>query len=218
MRDRYARVIPVLALAATVFIPALAFAQATQVTRDYFGAGSVLVNFDTTPAGTPIPSGTLLGSVYAEWGVTFGATNWVCDWCGIATSLPNRCTSGGPPGGGIPIDCEFPDGVSAVGAYGFDFVLSVFDKDGALIGTCSYTDGTAGLFGGDQELAFLGLASEQTIYRARFSLYWTQQWQYGFEIDDLRFVPAAGATGAHHDTFGSLKAKYAPPASATVTK
>jgi hypothetical protein len=185
---------------------ASAFAQAIQVPPEYFGADAVLVNFDTTPAGAQIPSRTLLGSIYGDWGVTFGPTNYVCNWCGIATSPPNRCTSGSPPCGGIPITCEFPGGVSAVGAYGFDFVLSAYDKDGLLLGTCSYTDGTAGLFG-DNELAFLGLASVRPIYRAEFNLYWSQQCVYGFEIDDLRFI-SGQLTGARGTTWGSLKAIY----------
>jgi len=94
-----------------------------------------------------------------------------------------------------------------VGAYGFDFVLRVFDKNGTLLGNIGHTDGTIGIYGGSQELGFLGIASADPICHAQFGLYYDQQTAFGFEIDDLRIVPG-GVTPVQQETWGHLKTLY----------
>jgi hypothetical protein len=179
-----------------------------QINVGYFGPEALLVNFDRTPDGTPIADQQPLTSLYTAWGVTFGPSVVATSTDGIATSLPNRAMCGaGSERGLLPIDCYFPAGVAAVGAYGFDFVLDVFDQADAFIYRVSYTDGTAGLFGGAAELGFLGIASDTPIYHARFSRYWTNQAIYGYEIDDLRFVGNT-ATPTASQSWGRLKARY----------
>jgi hypothetical protein len=159
---------------------------AKQVGVEFFPPSTTLINFDVAPDGAPLPSGHVLDATYAAFGIYFGAEDGVTDWAGIPVSLPNRCW--GSSDGLSPIDCSFPSGVSAVGAYGFDFVLEAFDRDGGLILRVGHTDGTPGLYGGSQELGFLGISSpSKLIHLARFSRYWSEQASFGFEIDDLRF-------------------------------
>ena len=86
-------------------------------------------------------------------------------------------------------------------------MLEAFDAGGAPVHVVSYTDGTAGLFGGVSELGFLGIASDVPIVHARFSRYWNQQISYGFEIDDLRFMPGQ-PTPALGTTWGHIKSIY----------
>jgi len=185
----------------TCGLPLEAEGAAVPVDVGYFGSDARVVNFDTAPDGTPLVTGQLLGGVYAAWGITFGDEDGVTNWAGIATSPPNRAW--GSPNGLNPIDCYFPGGVLAVGAHGFDFRLEVFDAGGALILSVGYTDGTAGLFS-DTELGFLGIASDTPIAHARFTRYWSNQSLYGFEIDDLRFLPDA-STAARRTSWGQVK-------------
>jgi len=194
----------VLALCAILSQPRGVLA-ATQVGPEFFPPSATLVNFDVAPDGTPLPNDLVLGDTYAAWGVRFGDNDGVTNWAGIATSLPNRCW--GSPDGLRPIDCSFPNGVYGVGAYGFDFVLEALDASGALMLRVAYTDGTAGLFGGDQELGFLGVSSDAPIYAARFSRYWSSQETFGFEIDDLKFL-SERPTPAMQGSWGRVKDRY----------
>jgi hypothetical protein len=179
--------------------------DAWPVGPEYFDQSSTVVNFDTTPSGVPISDGQHILDLYAEWGVTFADDVTATSTGGLATSLPNRCTG---PMGLYPINCFFPAGIHAVGAYGFDFVLRVYDASGSLIYSVSHTDGTAGLFGGrENELGFLGIASDVPISHARFSRYWTEQSIYGFQIDDLHLRPEP-QVGTEPSTWGAIKSVY----------
>lgn len=179
-------------------------AKSAQVGPEFFGTGSRLVNFDSTPDGAAIPSGTLLGNLYSTYGVLFGDHDWVQDWTGLVVSPPNRAD--GSLDGLGPLDCYFPDGVMAVGAYGFDFVLETFDESDALIERVTWTDGTAGLFSAN-ELGFLGISASRPIFHARFSRYWIDQWAYGFEIDNLYFAPLQ-PTSSGAASWGRIKSLY----------
>lgn len=60
-------------LLAWIACPAtIVWGGAIQVGPDYFGTGSRLVNFDTTPDGAAIGNDEHLGALYSGWGVTFG--------------------------------------------------------------------------------------------------------------------------------------------------
>ncbi len=193
-----------LPLAFALLLAAGVHGEPLQVGPGYFGPTSHLVNFDTSPGGTQIPNHAVLGSIYAEWGVTFGANDGVTNWPNIGTSLPNMAW--GSSDGLEPIDCLFPSGVYAVGAYGFDFALEAFDSEGGLIYRVAYTDGTAGLYS-PNEIGFLGIASDVPIHHARFSRYWSAQWAFGFEIDDLRFTTEQPVP-TRSTTWGRIKSLY----------
>jgi hypothetical protein len=198
---------------AGAFVAALAFtaraeSAPVQVPVSYFGPSSVLVGFDRAPDDSPIADNQPLGNLYGSVGVTFGPDVVATSSDGFATSLPNRAMGGQTSSRGLlPIDCYFSGGVLAVGAYGFDFVLDVFDESDNFIYRVSFTDGTAGIYGGDAELAFLGIASDVPIHHARFSRFWTNQTLFGYEIDDLRFTPLA-TTASVQSTWGRLKNLY----------
>jgi hypothetical protein len=107
-----------------------------------------------------------------------------------------------------PITCFFDGGVHAVGAYGFDFVLKVYDESGGLVYSVSHTDGTAGLYGGrEAELGFLGVASSIPIAEAIFSRYWVDQSVYGFQIDDLHLTPEP-QVGISESSWSAIKSMY----------
>lgn|GEM_PF-3778476 len=186
-------------------VPGQLVAAAWQVGSECFANGGTLVNFDITPGGLPIADGEHLTDIYSEWGITFADDVIATSTAGIATSLPNRCSG---PMGLYPIRCYFMPHVHAVGAYGFDFVLRVYDANGSLIYAVSYTDGTEGLYGGrEDELAFLGIASDEPIAEAVFSRYWSDQWIYGFQIDDLHFLTEP-QVGMSTTSWSEIKAMY----------
>jgi len=157
-----------------------------------------LINFDKDANGNPIADGQLLQNAYYSYpadpfatchGVTFDANDRAKTRDLYGTSSPNQ--GSGSAGDLQSINVYFNHPVSAVGAYGYDFVLRAFDDKGNVLLEVTYTDShpcPSDPFN-FREQQFRGIQSDrENIVQAQFSRYYQGQTQCGFRIDDLQFV------------------------------
>ena len=170
-------------------LPQIVGAQSQQVGSDYFSTNpnTALINFDTDPASAPIADGTLLQNVYSSIGVTFDGNDRAVAFDCFGFSTPNQAT--GSADELEDMNVYFARAVDAVGAFGYDFIMRAYDKDGALIKEVSYTDGrVCPACGSWREQRFLGIAADRGIRRVQFLRYYQDQTACGFRIDDLQFI------------------------------
>lgn len=161
---------------------------AVPITPADLGPDVTKITFETDPLGNPVALGTLAGSIWSSLGVQFDSNDLVGDPPAgdfTITSPPNVLSGDNVSAFG-PIHATFDPPVFLVGAWGFDFVLEVFDAEGNSLGMGTYTDGSPGLFGGAAEFAFLGFQSDVPIALAQFRRAFPGS-AFGYHIDDLVF-------------------------------
>jgi hypothetical protein len=165
-------------------------AATSQIGPGAFPGSATLITFETDPFGQPVALGTLADGIWAPLGVTFDSNDVVGDPVGGAFTIhsPPNVLSGDTTVSFQPINATFAPTVSEVGAWGFDFVLEVFNQQNQSLGAITYTDGSPGLFGGANEYGFLGFSSDVPIARAEFRRAFPNNGAYGFHIDDLVFA------------------------------
>jgi hypothetical protein len=176
-------------IAAFVFFGApRADAVVAPLTPADFGSSAAKITFETDPLGLPVSRGVLAGSIWSSQGVTFDSNDLVGDPPAgefTITSPPN-VLSGDTVDAFQPIHAMFNPPVSRVGAWGFDFVLEVFDQQGNSLASGRHTDGSPGFFGAN-EVGFLGFQSSVPIATAEFRRVFPSDQAFGFHIDDLTF-------------------------------
>lgn len=160
-------------------------AQGTQIPFTAFPPSATKITFETNPQGSAVANGTLAATVWAAQGVTFDGNDTVAS--GTASHSPPNALVAGPTTTSA-IRATFSTNVSVVGAWGFDFVMEPFDIFGHSLGALTYTDGSAGLFGGAAEYGFLGMTSTTPIARVEFRHAFPSNQAFGFAIDDVMFV------------------------------
>jgi hypothetical protein len=183
------RRIGVLATALTLLaVPQWVGAQ-TQVGADYFNQPTrTLINFDTDPGDNPIASGALLQNVYSAYDISFDANDQAVAFDNYGTSAPNQATGSADELQGINVYFARP--ADAAGAWGYDFTMKAFDKDGGVILQVAYSDGRpcpADPFS-FREQRFLGIAADRPIYQVQFGRFFQDQVACGFRIDDFQFL------------------------------
>ncbi len=167
-------------------------AGATAIQPADLPANTYLINFDVDLLGNEISNGSPAQNIWADKGVYFDANDTISRDV-IISSLPNELSPG--PSSSDTIDVQFDPPVSLIGMWGFDFMLEAFGRIAGSLGTATYTDGTAGLLGGDKEYGFAGLASEIPIYRVRVSKSHDDP-SYGYHTDDWVLVRDGDVNGS----------------------
>jgi hypothetical protein len=190
MNERCCAILLVLSAAVSAY-------AASPATPTDFGSGATKITFETDPLGHPVSRGVLAGNIWSSQGVTFDSNDLVGDPPAgdfTITSPPN-VLSGDTVDAFQSIHAMFNPPVSMVGAWGFDFVLEVFDQYGNSLASGRHTDGSPG-FSGVSEVGFLGFQSSVPIATAEFRRAFPSDQAFGFHIDDLTFQqvpePATG--------------------------
>jgi hypothetical protein len=179
-------VCPIVSLVLVGTAPSIGNSQATQIPFTSVPTSATTITFETTPQGNPIGFDTPAANIWASIGVRFDANDEV-DGPFALRSPPNVLVGG--PLALPPIQATFNPPVTLLGAWGFDFVMEPFDRSGNSLGAFTYTDGSPGLFGGENEFGFLGVTSSTPIATVEFRNAFPEQQANGFHIDDLVFVP-----------------------------
>jgi hypothetical protein len=194
MNRRYSLYAAALALLCSAQV---ARATVVQVNVDAFTGQPTnhLINFDTDASGSPIANGQSLQNAYASYGgdpfhgITFEADDRAVARNTYGTSAPNQASGGVNDLSSINVYFNTP--VSAVGAWGYDFVLKAYDASGNLLLQVAYSDGRPCTIEPFyfREQRFLGIQSDsQNIVQAQFSRFYQDQTECGYRIDDLQFL------------------------------
>jgi len=158
-----------------------------------------LVDFDTLPDGSATVVGEL-GSLYADYGLSFPPTNFITDTIIVTTSPPRTWDNDTMSGNDIVFDVDITaSGVRSVGAHNVRFgsfpngaVLRAFDAAGDEIESV--------MSDGDFEtLDFFGVTTDADIARVTITVLNPMGWG----LDDL-YVGVGAACRADIDGDGSL--------------
>lgn len=187
-----------LTLAAVAILSAFTFANASPLTSNNLGPGSIVINFDNLTGGTSLTTGDVVTNQYAGLGVTIND--------GVQNALANASVSGLFSGHSqpnvlfveqnfsvtaAPLQILFASPVSEVALFfstslSADLFLTAYDASNTVI----ESDDFIGISNSIGRAGEAGIAAPG-ISRLDLS---SNGGSFNFEIDDLTFIPAASSS------------------------
>ena len=169
-----------------VMLGSVSFSVAQSIQPVNLPENVVLLDFTRDADGRALANGARVENRFQSLGIGFDDDDRITREVEIR-SPPNNLTAGDQPSSSI--NATFDPPISLIGLWGFDFMVEAFDQRSVSLGTAIYTDGTAGLYGGDSEFGFAGIRSDKPIYRVRVSKSHNDS-AFGFHTDDWVFLRA----------------------------